>query len=103
MAKKKFSTKNLDTTALLEALEKRSLIQLTPPVRPSQKRTWDDLTAALLRGHCDLIVLIVDENGRRHERVSGKSTPAKMTRQLTRAVMEYVIRTDASSPNWVAK
>ncbi|MEL6149101.1 MAG: hypothetical protein AAFR56_05720 [Chloroflexota bacterium] len=91
----------MDSKQVQEALEKRTLLQLTPPVGSGQKATWDELTRGLLRKSFDLIVLTVDKDGKRYLRVRGTSTRAKITRQMKVAVMEYVIHQAAETPDWV--
>ena len=67
MAKKVFSSNKLDMKAVLVALETRSMVRLNPPVRQTNKTAWDALIGALLMKRCDLIVMIVDEKGKRHD------------------------------------
>lgn len=100
MAKKVYASKNLDVKAVLAALKNRNSIRLNPPVTQKNKAAWDALVTALLTQQCDFIVLIVDKNGKRYERVRGKSTPAKITRQLGVAAVEYVLRPSADTPRW---
>lgn len=100
MVKKVFSSKNLDVAEVLDALETRSMVRLRPVVRPAQKSAWDALTMALLSKRADLLVVIVDADGKRYERVRGTSTPARITQQLKLAGVEYVLRTNATTPKW---
>ncbi len=103
MAKKVFSSKNLDVKTVLQMLKNRNSIRLNPPVTQNNKAAWDALVHALLTQQCDLIVLIVDKTGKRYERVRGKSTPAKITRQLGVAAVEYVLRPTADTPRWASE
>lgn len=100
MAKKVFASKNLDMKSVLVALESRNMIRLKPPVRQTNKTAWEALVGALLHKRCDLLVMIVDEGGKRYERVRGTSTNAKITRQMGLAAIEYVLRPTAETPKW---
>ena len=100
MPKKKLSSKNLNMTDLLELLNARSMIQLTPPVRESQTEAWNALTAALLGGRCDLIVKQVSEDGGRYVRVRHNASHGTMTLRMARASIEYVLRPTADTPRW---
>ncbi|MEM6528617.1 MAG: hypothetical protein AAF653_10005 [Chloroflexota bacterium] len=100
MVQKTISTQDIDAKQVQQALEDRSLLQLSPPVGTGQKATWDELTRGLLHKRFDLIVLTVDKNGKRYLRVRGTSTQAKITRQMKVAVMEYVLHPAAKTPEW---
>lgn len=101
MAKKVFSSKNLDIIDLLDALESRNVIRLKPPVREANQASWDALTGALLMKRCDLIVQVIGQSGKHYQRIRHSDSTAAMTVRLKGAAIEYVIRTGASTPKWV--
>jgi len=100
MTKKILTLQDIDAKQIPKYLENRALLQFETPIGQGQKTAWDELTRGLLNKRFDLIVLTIDKNGKRYERVRGTSTHAKITRQLKVAVVEYVLRPDAETPNW---
>lgn len=100
MAKKTIASDKLTQRDVIEALSERNMLRLTPPVRITQKATWDALVGLLLLKRCDVIVRKTDKSGSRYERIRASATHAKMTLQLNSAVMEYIIRSNSPTPNW---
>lgn len=89
-----------DVDGLLDALDKHTVVSITPHVELLQRRAWTACTEAFYERRCDVVLAV--KHGRNSTLSRFGASQRLQTPPAARCSINYLMHPEAPSPDWLA-